>query len=60
VKGTGNLSDTQKLVLRKSGESSPFLISWRSRQEVVRSLNWKSFAMIWGGAGLMLVGLYLL
>ena len=48
-------------VLLMKGENNPaFLISWRSQQEFVRSLAWKSTAMIWGGGGLALLGLYIL
>jgi hypothetical protein len=37
-----------------------FLISWRSQQEVARSLGWKCTLMIWGGPGLVLLSLYFL
>jgi hypothetical protein len=48
-------------VLLMKGENNPaFLISWRSQQEFVRSLAWKSTAMVWGGGGLTLLGLYIL
>jgi hypothetical protein len=48
------------VVLRK-GENNPvFLISWRSQHDVVRSLAWKSAAMVWGGGALTLLGLYVL
>ena len=48
------------VVLRKGENNSTFLISWRSRQDVIRSLSWKSLSMVFGGGGLMLVGLYVL
>jgi hypothetical protein len=53
-------SDGPKLVLRKGTDNPMFLISSRSRQDVVRSLAWKSFAMIWGGIWLLVVGGYIL
>jgi len=41
------------------GEKNPaFLISWRSQHDVVRALSWKSAFMIWGGAALILFGIY--
>jgi len=40
--------------------SSPFVISWRSQREVVRSLAWKSVLCIWGGPALSLICLYVL
>ena len=47
-------------VLLRKGENNPaFLISWRSQHDFVRSLAWKSAAMVWGGAGLALLGLYI-
>ena len=48
------------VVLRKGENNPAFLISWRSQNEVAGSLAWKSAAMIWGGAGLTLLGLYVL
>lgn len=47
-------------VLMKGQNNSTFLISWRSQQAVIRALAWKSAAMIWGGGGLVLLGLYML
>ena len=41
------------------GDHNPaFFISWRSQKEVLRSLGWRSAAMIWGGPALTLVCLY--
>jgi hypothetical protein len=48
------------VVLRKGENNPTFLISWRSRQEVIRSLHWKSQGMIFGGAGLVLLAIYTL
>ena len=43
------------------GTNNPaFLISWRSQSELVGTLAWKCAAMIWGGAGLALLGIYVL
>ncbi len=47
------------VVLTKGSNNRTFLISWRSQQEVARSLGWKCTLMIWGGAALALLSLYL-
>lgn len=44
----------------KGAASAPFVISWRSQREVVRSLAWKSVLCIWGGPALSLICLYFL
>jgi hypothetical protein len=46
------------VVLMKGTNNKTFLISWRSQQEVARSLGWKCLLMIWGGPALTLVSLY--
>ena len=46
------------VVLMKGTNNKTFLISWRSQQEVARSLGWKCILMIWGGPALALVSLY--
>jgi hypothetical protein len=46
------------IVLRKGENNPTFLISWRSRQDVIRSLSWKSATMVFGGGGLVLLGIY--
>ncbi len=46
--------------LGKGAEGNPFMISWRSQREVVKSLAWKSVLCIWGGPALTLSGLYVL
>ena len=46
------------IVLRKGENNPTFLISWRSRQDVIRSLSWKSMSMVFGGGGLVLLGIY--
>jgi hypothetical protein len=48
------------IVLMKGTNNKAFLISWRSRQEVARSLGWKCALMIWGGPALALACLYLM
>jgi hypothetical protein len=48
------------IMLMKGENNSTFLISWRSQRELVRTLAWKSAAMIWCGAGLTLLGIYVL
>ena len=47
------------VVLMKGTNNKTFLISWRSQQEVARSLGWKCALMIWGGPALALVSLYI-
>jgi hypothetical protein len=48
-------------IMLMKGENNPtFLISWHSQRDLVRSLAWKSAAMIWCGAGLTLLGIYVL
>jgi len=44
----------------KGAGNEPFVISWRSQREVVRSLAWKSVLCIWGGPALSLICLYFL
>jgi hypothetical protein len=46
------------VVLMKGTNNKTFLISWRSQQEVARSLGWKCTLMIWGGPALALLSLY--
>jgi hypothetical protein len=46
------------VVLRKGTNNKTFLISWRSQQELARSLVWKCTLMIWGGPALALLSLY--
>lgn len=54
-------SELASPVVLMKGENNPaFLISWRSQHEVVRSLAWKSDTMIWGGAALTLLAIYVL
>ena len=48
------------IVLKKGSNNTAFLISWRSRQEVARSLGWKCALMIWGGPALALASLYVM
>ena len=46
------------VALMKGTNNKTFLISWRSQQEVARSLGWKCTLMIWGGPALALLSLY--
>jgi hypothetical protein len=46
------------VVLMRGTNNKTFLISWRSQQEVARSLGWKCALMIWGGPVLALLSLY--
>jgi hypothetical protein len=48
-------------VVLMKGENNPtFVISFRSQKEFVSALAWKSAAMVWGGAAITLLGLYIL
>ena len=51
---------TPPVVLMKGENNPTFVISFRSQKEFVSALAWKSAAMIWGGAAVMLLGLYTL
>ncbi len=46
------------VVLMKGTNNKTFLISWRSQQEIARTLGWKCALMIWGGPALALISLY--
>jgi E3 ubiquitin ligase len=48
------------VMLMRGAHNPAFFISWQSQREVVRSLGWKSAAMIWGGPALTLVCVYYL
>lgn len=48
------------VVLMKGTNDPTFVISYRSQQEFLSALAWKSAAMVWGGGGLVLVGVYVL
>lgn len=58
--GTQNFDPHPPVVLKKGDNNTAFLISWRSQQEVARTLGWKSAVMIWGGPALALLSLYVL
>ena len=48
-------------VVLMKGENDPmFVISFRSQKEFVSALAWKSAAMVWGGAAITLLGVYVL
>lgn len=48
------------VVLMKGTSQPTFVISFRSQKEFAITLAWKSAAMIWGGAAITLLGLYML
>ena len=48
------------VVLMKGASNKTFLISWRSQQDIARSLGWKCTLMIWGGPALALLSFYVL
>jgi len=56
----GSFNLASPVVLRKGENNPTFLISWKSRQDVIRSLTWKSITMVFGGGGLMLMAIYVL
>jgi hypothetical protein len=47
-------------VLMKGDNDPTFVISFRSQKEFALALGWKSSAMIWGGAAITLLGVYML
>ena len=55
---TNSFDPHPPVVLMKGTNNKTFLISWRSQQQVARSLGWKCLLMIWGGPALALVSLY--
>ncbi len=54
----GSFDPHPPVVLMRGSNNKTFLISWRSQQEVARSLGWKCALMIWGGPALALLSLY--
>ena len=56
----GGFDPHPPVVLMKGENDKTFIISWRSQQEVARSLGWKCTLMIWGGPVLALLGVYIL
>ncbi|MGD1214891.1 MAG: hypothetical protein ABR861_07875 [Terriglobales bacterium] len=51
---------TPPVVLMKGDNNPTFVISFRSQKEFVSALAWKSATMVWGGAAITLLGLYML
>ena len=54
----GGFDPHPPVALMKGTNNRTFMISWRSQQEVARSLGWKCILMIWGGGALALLSLY--
>jgi hypothetical protein len=50
---------TPQVVLMKGATNPMFVISFRSQKEFVSALAWKSAAMVWGGAAITLLGVYM-
>lgn len=48
------------VVLMKGANDPTFVISFRSQKEFVSALAWKSAAMVWGGAAITVLGIYML
>jgi hypothetical protein len=55
---TNSFETNPAVVLRKGENNQAFLISWRSRRDIAKSLAWKCTLMIWGGPALTLLCLY--
>jgi hypothetical protein len=51
---------TPPVVLMKGENDPTFVISFRSQKEFVAALGWKAAAMVWGGAAITLLGVYML
>jgi len=58
--GLSGFNLTPPVVLMKGANDPTFVISFRSQQEFVSAVGWKSAAMVWGGAAITLLGLYTL
>jgi hypothetical protein len=58
--GTSDLNVNPPVILMKGVNDPTFVISFRSQKEFISALAWKSFAMVWGGAAITLLGLYML
>jgi hypothetical protein len=54
----GGFDPHPPVALMKGTNNRTFLISWRSQQDVARSLGWKCALMIWGGPALALLSVY--
>lgn len=54
----GGFDPHPPVALMKGTNNRTFLISWRSQQDVARSLGWKCALLIWGGPCLALLSLY--
>ncbi|MGA2355668.1 MAG: hypothetical protein ABSG02_14325 [Terriglobales bacterium] len=48
------------VVLMKGANDPTFVLSFRSQKEFIVALGWKSAAMVWGGAAIALLGIYML
>lgn len=55
-----NFDLNPKTVLMKGVNDPAFFISWQSQRDVLKTLNWKSTLMIWGGPVLALLCFYIL
>lgn len=58
--GTPSFNLTPPVVMMKGANDPTFVISYRSQKELVSVLGWKSSAMIWGGAAIIVLGAYVL
>ncbi|MGA9900522.1 MAG: hypothetical protein WBQ39_01190, partial [Terriglobales bacterium] len=48
------------VVLMKGTNDPTLVISVRSQKEFVSALGWRSTAMVWGGAAITVLGIYML
>jgi hypothetical protein len=55
-----NFDLNPKTVLMKGVNDPAFFISWQSQRDVLKTLNWKSTLMIWGGPVITLLCFYIL
>lgn len=58
--GSVDFDPNPPVVLMKGANDPTFVISFRSQKEFVSALAWKSAAMIWSGAAITLLGIYML
>jgi hypothetical protein len=57
--GSSDFNLKPPVVLMKGTNNTTFVISFHSQKEFVTALAWKSAAMVWGGAAIAILGLYM-
>ena len=58
--GIADFNLNPPVVLMKGTNDPTLVISVRSQKEFVSALGWKSTAMVWGGAAITVLGIYML